>query len=258
MTNNLTLFDFDSQSIRVLTINNEPWFVAQDICRVLEIKNVSKALSRIDEEDKGAITSSDTIGRQQNYTVINESGFYSLLLGSRKLVAKPFKRWVTKEVLPSIRKTGKYQLENNREAIADSIAFVDQSIDVIFKNVPVKPELVAGLKLNAIQQIAPQQAKFIEDSRQVLINNTAQEFKLLTATEIGEQFGISGIAANKLLIQKGYQKKNELRKSRKEPAYLPTDKGSEFSDLTLASGSGKDNTTYQQLRWYESILSVLL
>lgn len=90
----------------------EPWFIAADVCAVLGLDNVTKALLRVDDDDKtlisiqGRTPTEGIIGRQVN--IISESGFYSLVLSSRKPVAKPFKRWVTHEVLPSIRKTGFY------------------------------------------------------------------------------------------------------------------------------------------------------
>jgi hypothetical protein len=180
---------------------------------------------------------------------------WSLVLTSHKLEAKSFKKWVTSEVLPSIRKTGKYEAEpKDFKPDLDLALF---AIDRVFENVPIKAELLAGLKMNAAIAIAPQIASAIDSSRQFLINSTAQEFRLLTPTEIGKELGISGQAVNKLLVAKGFQTKNEARKSRKEPGYLPSGEGTEFSDLTLATGSGKDGTTYQQLRWYSSILDVL-
>ncbi len=115
MNDSLAVFSFNNQEIRIFGTLESPCFVAQDICKVLELGNVSKALERIDSEDLGDITLSDTIGRKQNYRTINESGFYTLVLGSRKEVAKSFKNWVTKEVLPSIRRTGKYEIEQQKK-----------------------------------------------------------------------------------------------------------------------------------------------
>lgn len=86
----------------------DPWFVAADVCAALELGNVSAAISRLDDDEKGVI-SIDTLGGTQQVATVNESGLFSLILGSRKPEAKPFKRWVTAEVLPSIRKTGGYQ-----------------------------------------------------------------------------------------------------------------------------------------------------
>lgn len=101
-------FNFEDREVRVVTReNNEPWFVLVDVCRVLEIGNPAQAATRLDDDEKGII-SSDTLGGVQNVTIINESGLYSLILTSRKAAAKRFKKWVTAEVLPAIRKTGSY------------------------------------------------------------------------------------------------------------------------------------------------------
>lgn len=93
--------------IRTLTIDSEPWFVAADICACLEVGNSRQALTRLDDDEKGVI-SNDTPGGKQDMNIINEPGLYSLVLSSRKSEAKQFKRWITHEVLPAIRKTGRY------------------------------------------------------------------------------------------------------------------------------------------------------
>lgn len=100
--------------IRTVTINGEPWFVGKDVAEILGYSNTRKALAdHVDEEDKmDGVTIRDSIGREQNPVCINESGLYSLILSSKMPNAKKFKRWVTSEVLPAIRKTGSYQMQN--------------------------------------------------------------------------------------------------------------------------------------------------
>ena len=100
-------FQFESFQIRVVMLNGEPWWVAADVCAVLDLGNVSMALARLDDDEKG-ISSIDTLGGKQEMTIVNEPGLYSLILGSRKPEAKKFKRWVTHDVLPTIRQTGGY------------------------------------------------------------------------------------------------------------------------------------------------------
>lgn len=107
----LSVFNFDSQSLRTITRNGEPWFVAADVCDTLGLDDTSKACSRLDDDEKGT-NSIRTLGGQQEVTIINESGLYSLILTSRKPEAKRFKKWVTSEVLPTIRKTGGYASES--------------------------------------------------------------------------------------------------------------------------------------------------
>lgn len=104
---NIKTFDYHGQEVRTVEMNGQPWFVAADVCMVLEIGNPSQAASRLDEDEKGII-SNDTLGGKQKMTIVSESGLYSLILGSRKSEAKQFKRWITHEVIPSIRKTGGY------------------------------------------------------------------------------------------------------------------------------------------------------
>lgn len=94
-------------TIRTTTIDGEPWFVAKDVCAALSIKNVSDALSNLDEDEKG-IASTDTLGGKQQMSVVSESGMYALVMRSRKPEARGFRKWVTNEVLPSIRKHGAY------------------------------------------------------------------------------------------------------------------------------------------------------
>lgn len=94
-------------SVRIVTIDGEPWFIALDVCRILDIANSRDAVSRLDSDEKGVATVY-TLGGEQSVQIINEPGLYSLILTSRKEEAKLFKRWVTHEVLPAIRKDGFY------------------------------------------------------------------------------------------------------------------------------------------------------
>ncbi|MCD7810434.1 MAG: hypothetical protein LUG91_01075 [Ruminococcus sp.] len=106
------------KEIRMIIQNGEPWWVAADVCAVLELGNVSKALQRLDDDEKMTITSSEghsgQRGGAQCYNIVNEFGLYNLILGSRKPEAKEFKRWVTHEVLPQIRTTGQYIARNTK------------------------------------------------------------------------------------------------------------------------------------------------
>lgn len=97
------VFRYAGQQVRTVLIDGEPWFMASDVCSVLEISNPSQAMTRLDADEVTLISNE---GRPLN--VINEPGLYSLILGSRKPEAKAFKRWVTHEVLPQIRRTGRF------------------------------------------------------------------------------------------------------------------------------------------------------
>ena len=109
----LSTFNFESKSIRTLAINNEPWFVAKDLCNAINISNYRDAIERLDDDEKG-VALTDTLGGKQEMAVVSESGMYTLILRCRDAVKKGsvphrFRKWVTAEVLPAIRKTGKYE-----------------------------------------------------------------------------------------------------------------------------------------------------
>lgn len=111
--NEVQVFNFENHEVRSLLLNNEPWFVGKDVADVLGYSNSRKAMAdHVDTEDKmDGVTIRDSIGRNQKPVLINESGLYSLVLSSKLPSAKKFKRWVTSEVLPALRKTGQYQVK---------------------------------------------------------------------------------------------------------------------------------------------------
>ena len=117
MNNNLMIFENpDFGAVRSILIDGDPWFVAADVCKALEIEKTNRALSRLDDDEKGAHSVS-TPGGRQRMSIISESGLYSLILGSRKPEAKAFKRWITHEVIPSIRKHGAYMTDSLLDAL---------------------------------------------------------------------------------------------------------------------------------------------
>jgi prophage antirepressor-like protein len=110
---NFSTYDFEDQPVRIdLDENGDPQFVASDVCQILGLANPSQVVSRLDEDEKSTIQIMDSDGRPRKLLLINQSGLYSLILTSNKTEAKRFKRWITHEVLPSIRKTGSYSLQN--------------------------------------------------------------------------------------------------------------------------------------------------
>lgn len=116
MENNMQIFQNEKfGKIRTLNLDGKPWFVAADVCKALLIVNSRDALTRIDDDEKGVV-STDTLGGRQEVTIVNEPGLYALILSSRKPEAKAFKRWITHEVIPSIRKHGAY-ISPNAEAV---------------------------------------------------------------------------------------------------------------------------------------------
>lgn len=105
--NELQVFTYSGNEVRTVKKNGEPWFVLKDVCAILSIGNVADVCARLDTDEKG-VGQIDTLGGRQNMNIINESGLYNVILRSDKPEAKPFRKWVTSEVLPSIRRTGGY------------------------------------------------------------------------------------------------------------------------------------------------------
>lgn len=107
-------FSFKAHAVRVVFMQGEPWFVPTDVCEVLEIVHHRDAAARLDEDERGSVVV-DTLGGPQETIAVSESGLYNLIFTSRKSEAKRFRKWVTGEVLPAIRKTGSYALPTSKE-----------------------------------------------------------------------------------------------------------------------------------------------
>lgn len=104
----ITPFNFGTHAVRVISRDNQPWFVANDVCNALGYSNPRDAIAKHLDDDEKGVANSDTLGGNQQLTIISESGLYALVLRSRKPEARKFAKWMTSEVLPSIRQTGCY------------------------------------------------------------------------------------------------------------------------------------------------------
>lgn len=190
MNNNLKVFENEEfGSIRTLEINSKPYFVGKDVAEVLGYERPTKAIAdRVDSEDKDEIPIQDSIGRMQKTPVINESGLYSLILSSKLPTAKKFKRWVTSEVLPSIRKTGMYatdELLNNPDLAIKAFTALKEERE---KNKLLTEE--NAKKQNLLNEISPK-AEFAE--------HLIDDGRLITATEIAKDYGMTSRQLNSLL-----------------------------------------------------------
>lgn len=122
MENKLMIFENDAfGKVRTLNLNGEPWFVAVDVCSVLDLSNPTIAVSRLDEDERAKFN----LGRQGDATIVNEPGLYTLVLGSRKPEAKAFKRWITHEVIPAIRRHGVYITDEKLKLFAEHPELLD-------------------------------------------------------------------------------------------------------------------------------------
>lgn len=190
--NEIILFKHEEfGEIRTMNIDGEPWFVAKDITNILKYSNSRKAITdHVDDEDKG-VTKCYTLGGTQDLTIINESGLYSLALSSKMPGAKKFKRWVTAEVLPSLRKHGAYfTAETLHKTMSDPrelAKLLNTLADEQEKNKQLEEE-------NAFLSV---KAKYYD---QILNSKNA-----VPVTQIAKDYGMSAIAFNRMLHEYGIQ-----------------------------------------------------
>jgi len=178
--------------VRVKEKDGQVWFVGKDIADVLEYANSRRAINSHVEEDKG-VSKCDTPGGKQKMTIINESGMYSLVLSSKMPKAKEFKKWVTSDVLPSIRKHGAYATEETIDRMINNPDFGIELLSQLKQEREEKKKLVG--KINQLKPKADYTDKILDNKG------------LVTITQIAKDYGMSGRAMNDLLHELGVQYK---------------------------------------------------
>ncbi|EGP4751507.1 phage antirepressor [Enterococcus faecium] len=183
------IFSFENNQVRTILVNDEPYFVGKDVAEVLGYSNTQKAiLNHVDEEDKG-VTKWDTLGGKQNMTIINESGLYSLILKSKLPSSKKFKRWVTSEVLPQIRKHGMY------------------ATDELLDNPDLLIEVATKLKEERTKRLIAEQKVAEYEPKITYLDTILASKDTVSTSQIAADYGMSAIQLNKLLHQLGVQRK---------------------------------------------------
>lgn len=188
----------DFGDVRVVMKDGIPWFVAADVCRVLELTNPTVALERIDDDEKAKFN----LGLPGGDTnVVNESGLYALTLTSRKPNAKKFRKWLTGEVVPSIFRTGSYSIQNSRPILNGNeiklIGAMAQDIQSIFA-------VKRGIALSQAIDIVGDNYKLNFNSLKQLLPPAEHDTGYLNPTQIGERLGgLSAKAVNKMLAEAG-------------------------------------------------------
>lgn len=208
MNNELIPFDFEGRPVRVVTdVQGEPWFVAADVAQSLDYRMASDMTRSLDDDEKGTQTVRTPSGDQE-MLVINESGLYSAILKSRKPEAKRFKRWVTREVLPAIRKTGRYALSGTPALPAptqDRVCSILLIGEAVAKVPGVKPGIAMAATLTCIHENT---GLAVETLRRAL-PAANEAICSLNATQLGKLLGLSAKATNQRLAQHGLQFRNE-------------------------------------------------
>jgi len=189
--NEMTILNYDGNNVRMIEKDGEPWWVLKDVAEILGVKNSRDYTAKLDDDEKG-VDLIDTPSGKQNMTIINESGLYAVILRSDKPQAKPFRKWVTSEVLPSIRRTGRYVADNNVQQDNST----QQELNV--RELEARAKVAEVLyKLLDVDTLSP-------TYRNILICKTAEaacgipvlplpktERATYSAKEIGEKLGIS-------------------------------------------------------------------
>ena len=195
---NLKVWNFEEHTVRTVEVDGDLWFVGKDVAKILGYSNPRKAMiDHIDAEDKqDGVTIRDSIGREQNPTVINESGLYSLILSSKLPKAKRFKRWVTSEVLPTIRKHGMYATEELLNNPDFAIAAFKALRDERSKNKKLSAKMQAQKKQIDLMQPKASYYDVVLQCKDLVPVNT-----------IAKDYGWSAIKLNSFLHEHGVQYK---------------------------------------------------
>ena len=187
--NDLQIFKNDTfGQVRILEKDNELWFVAKDVCDCLEIKNTTDALKRLDNDERSRFN----LGRQGETNIVNEYGLYNLVLSSRKPEAKEFKRWITHDVIPQIRKTGTYSM-NIPKSLPEALRAYADEVE----------------SHNATKAIVAQQEQQIAEFKPVkdYVDKILSSKSCLAITQIAADYGLSAQELNKILHEAGLQRK---------------------------------------------------
>jgi len=166
---NLVKFNYESSVIRTISENGEIWFVGIDVCRILENSNTSNAIKKLDADEKKINFIQEESGRKRKTWTISESGLYSLILTSTKPMAKTFKRWISHEVLPAIRKTGKYTTNETYRSL-EELKNINKNIIKLKEQLAIKKIEIQDLKHSLALQEHSLQETFNTDTRQLSIS----------------------------------------------------------------------------------------
>ena len=234
----IQLFNYEGNAVRIVEINGSPYWVAKDICDILGYSNSRKAINdHLDDDEISDVTISD--GRQnRNMNVISESGLYCLILRSNKPQAKEFRKWVTATVLPQIRKTGSYSAKP--ENITKSIMY---SAKMILEAAHIKDNQLA-LALDRVAQHYTGQSVLALSG---IVLEAPTNNQLLTPTQIGKHFGVSGRKVNEIPEREGYQEKIA-------GLWQPLELGEPFAVMIDTGKTHSNGAPVRQLKWNSSII----
>lgn len=227
----LSTFNFNMFPCRVIDINNEPWFVAKDIADILEYSETAMMTRRLDDDEKGKIKSAETAGLtsvgNNDVTIINESGLYNAILGSNKPEAKVFKKWITAEVLPSIRKHGAYATPATLENMINNPDFAIGLFRELKKEQDARKLLEAKAEENRPRLVFAESIEVSQTS--ILVGEMAKLIKQSTGADIGQNRFFDFLRENGYVHCGGEQRN------------LPTQRSIDSGWMEIKEGSRFDN-----------------
>ena len=202
--NNLQIFNYKDNEVRTIEKDGITWWVLKDVCEILSIKNSRDVFDRLDEDEKG-VDLIDTLGGKQNINVVNESGLYNVILRSDKEEAKPFRKWVTSEVLPSIRKHGAYMTpEKLKEVILNLDTMIELCTALINEQDKNKALQAVNSKLTVDNQIMQPKADYFDE---LVDRNLLTSFR-----DTAKELDVKEKDFIKFLIEKKYIYRNKKGK----------------------------------------------
>ena len=204
-------FQFEAHAVRVQVDEiGQPWFNAADVCDALEMGNPSQAIkSHVDSDDLQKLEVIDSLGRTQRANHVNESGLYALILGSTKDAAKRFKRWLTSEVLPAIRKTGSYTATGVTAALPAPTQDRVTAILLIGEAVAKVPGVKTGIAMAATLTCIQENTGLTTEVLRRALPAANEPICSLNATQLGKLLSRSAKATNQLLASGGLQFRND-------------------------------------------------
>ena len=214
--------------VRTMMRDGEPWFVAADVCRALEIVNHKDALTRLDSDEKSGVALTDPHGREQITNIINEAGLYALVLGSRKPEAKAFKRWMTHEVIPSIRKNGAYLTpEASYKMLSDpqlltTLSEKNEEVKLLTSESAEKDRKIAALE-NECDIRRRQTIKYC--AKAMYADAAIGKGENLTIRETAKELGVKESDFTKMLVDRKYLYRRASKQNRLFPYATPKCQG---------------------------------
>ena len=201
MSNALQVFNFEKRDVRVVMKGSEPWWVAKDVCEVLELSNPSEALKGLDDDERGSLRISEgtsPAGGNPNMNIISESGLYTLIMRSNKPEAKRFRKWVTSEVLPALRKTGSYSVkkapdeERKLEIARQRIALQEKNANARLAKIMQRMVEHPAYELTTeSKRILAHEITHLTTGREHLEMLPDAETRYYSAKQIGDEAGVS-------------------------------------------------------------------